>query len=524
MKNNIIRSTSVVGVCTGLSRVLGLFRMILMASLFGTSVYASAFFLAWTVPNMFRRLFGEGALSSAFVPVFTESIEKEGLQEANRLAGRVMSMLGSFLLVIVLLGLLLVSVYLQFVPTGEKVNAVLSLLRIMLPYLFFICMVALCMGMLNSRHHFFVPAATPVLLNVIWILVLLLVCPLFVDSKEKQIIVVAWGVLGAGIIQLLAQIPVLLKFGVKPRLDFEWRDKRIKEILILMGPAALGMGVLQINMFIGKALALAVDEWATAAIQYAELIVYLPLGLFATAMGTVLLPTLSSLVARKEKKEMLSTVNFGLRSILFVMIPASVGLVVLASSIVSLVYERGQFDLLSSIYTTRALCFFAPGLAVFGLNKVFVPAFYAHKDTKTPVVVGVWASLLNLVLMVVFILFWPVGYKHAGIAFASVVSHAFNCMVLAFLLHKKIGSPGWGTVVSTMFRVLIISCIMGLVCYFVNIWLYDLAGSIGLSLLLVRLCSVGGSIVVGFVLYSVLSVVFCREEVKGLLSSLRKSK
>lgn len=511
----IIRSTAVVGICTALSRLLGLVRMVLIARFFGTSLFVSAFFVAFRIPNMFRRLFGEGALAASFVPVFTESIEKDGMEEANQLAGKVITMLTTVLLLILAASFILTNAWYRFFPIDAKTAAVLPLSRIMMPYMVFICLVGLCMGMLNSRHHYFVPAATPVLLNIIWIGILLVVCPMIPGDTEKQVTVMAWGVLGAGLIQLLVQLPAMLKCGIVPKLSFFWRDEKVMKVLMLMGPGVLGMGVFQINLAIGTFLAYSLADWSVAALQYAELIIYLPLGLFATALGTVLLPTFSQQMAQNRGKDMLKTLNMGTRCLMFVTIPAAVGLGVLAEPLIECVFQYGSFDRASTVYTARALWFHAPGLVVYSLYKVFVPVFYSCKDTKTPAVVGIMAVLLNLVLTLIFIATWPDGYEHAGIVFASALSFVFNCTVLGILINKKIGNPGWIAILNSVSKSLGLSLVMGVSVYFIHARLYDFLGR-RMGVLAGRSASLLIAVLAGIAIYACMALLSSSRELKEL--------
>ncbi|OVE76773.1 murein biosynthesis integral membrane protein MurJ [bacterium E08(2017)] len=508
---SVLKSASLVSACTGASRLLGFLRMWLMARVFGTSLVASAFFVAFSIPNLFRRLFGEGALSAAFVPVFTESIEKDGIEEANRLAGKVATMLAAAMLCIIFAGLIFVTVWMERFELGPKAATVLPLLRIMLPYMFFICMVALCMGILNSRKHFFVPAATPVLLNVIWIAMLLFVCPRFADDSIKQITALAWGIMAAGVVQLLIQVPVMLKHGIRLKIDFAWQDEKVKRVLLLMGPAALGMGALQLNTALGRVLAIIVDPQAPAALIYADLIVYLPLGLFGTAWSTVLLPAFSSHSAREEKDKMLATLSLGMRSIMFVLLPASVGLTVLSTTLIKGVFQGGMFNVESTVFTSRALAAFAPGLLFFGMYKILVAVFYSLKDTKSPVVVALLQVALNIVLMVAFIVLLPDGYKHAGIAFASVLSFGLSCVHLCLLIHKKVGNPGWRDVLISGTRSLTAALVMGVTVFLLDRWLSGMSAFSGLARLF-------ACVIAGILTYFLLALVLCRRE----LSQLRK--
>jgi len=325
----------------------------------------------------------------------------------------------------------------------EKVAIILPLLRIMLPYMIFICLAALSMAILNSFRHFAVPAATPCLLNIIWIFTILTVFPYLSNDQHIQIRAVSWAVLLAGLVQLSAQIPVLMKYGYRFHFSWAWNDRRVGTVLKLMGPAALGLAITQFNVLIDRLLATWVGPWAPASLFFSERLIYFPLGIFATALGTVLLPTFSSHAADKDTFGMRETLNHSLRNLMFVMVPAAVGLFVLAFPIIRMIFQWKTFDVQSTWYTAIALQCYAPGLIVFSLAKVFVPAFYGQQDTLTPVKVGIATVALNIILNLIFIVTLPLNWKHAGLAGATVIAEAFYAVVLAVLLHRRIGSPGW---------------------------------------------------------------------------------
>ena len=513
--SRLFRSSAVVSACTGLSRILGLLREVGMAYFFGTSLAKSAFDVAFVIPNLFRRLFGEGALSAAFVPVFAEEMRREGKERANALAGRVSVLLGSVLVMLVLGGVLLATAWLATGRGGPRVTAMLPLLRIMLPYLFFICLAALAMGILNTYGHFLVPACTPILLNVIWIGSLFVLCPRFGDTTGERIYGVAWGILVAGLLQLAVQIPLLRRYRLKPVLSWQWRDPDVHRILLLMGPAAVGMGVFQINFLIDRLLAYMVADWGTAALTYAERLIHLPLGLFATALATVLLPTLSHQAATGTES-IRETQETAMRSLMLIVIPSAVGLFVLARPIVSVffVWKGGEFDAASMEYTARAVRFYAPGLVVFSAYKVLVPAFYALKDTRTPVRIGLRAVMLNLVLNIAFVLSWPAGYKHAGLAFATVLSSGMNCVLLARHLDRRIGGVDWMRILGTVGRASCAGIVMGVAAVAAGPRIHALALQTGGSAKLIEVISVLASITVGIGLYAVLVALLCRPELR----------
>jgi len=462
----VIRSAMMVGAFTSLSRVLGMVRDLLTAGMFGTSLSMSAFVVAFRIPNLFRRLFGEGALSSAFVPVFMEARKKDGETSAWQLASRVLSLAGIALIVLTAAGMLLAGYLMADVQDGTQRAIILPLTRIMLPYMFFICLAALSASILNSYHHFTIPALSPSMMNVVWILSVLLICPLMGDTLEEKIFGLAWGVLLSGVIQLGMQIPVLKKFGFHFRFSLVWNDPRVWKVFLLMGPATIGLAVTQINVMVNSLMAAWIGPWAPAALFYSERLLYLPQGILATAMSTVLLPVFAGHTAEKRSAELLVTMNHTLRMLMFVMIPASIGLFVLSRPIVQMLFEWGQFDAQSTDLTSIALQCYAPGLLVFSMSKVFVPAFYAHQDTRTPVAVGIACVLLNLGLNILFIMTLPTHLKHAGLAASTVVAEAFNGLVLAWFVHRKMGSPGWTRMIRSAMKALFAALLMGAFIYF----------------------------------------------------------
>ena len=258
------------------------------------------------------------------------------------------------------------------------------------------------------------------------------------------------------------QVPALVKLGFRPGFTWDTSDPRVRRVFALMGPTALGQSVTQVNVMVNTLLARWAAPWAPASLFYAERLIYLPQGLLATAMSTVLLPVFSGHAARGEHAEMRNTLNHSLRTLLFVMIPASIGLLVLAEPIVQMLFGRGRFDAAAVAHTAIALQFYAPGLMVFCLAKVFVPAFYALQDMRTPFRIGLRAVALNFVLNVVFVTTWPYDYKHAGLALATVLSEGMNGLTLAVLLHRRLGSPGWTTVFTAAARALGCSLVMAL--------------------------------------------------------------
>ncbi len=520
----VVRSAMLVGSFTSLSRVLGMVRDLLTAGMFGTSPAMSAFVVAFRIPNLFRRLFGEGALASAFVPVFMEARRREGEAPAWQLASRVLTLAGLGLLVITAAGMLIAGGLMNSAPDGSQRELILPLTRIMLPYTAFICLAALTAATLNAHHHFATPALSPSLMNIIWMLSVLFLCPLLGDTTEERIYGLAWGVLFSGLVQLGIQLPVLRRIGFRYRFSLCWNDPRVWKVFLLMGPATLGLAVTQINVMVNSLLAAWIGPWAPAALFYSERLLYLPQGILATAMSTVLLPVFAGHAEARRKDELLGTMNHSLRLLMFVMIPAAIGLFVLARPVIQMLFEWGRFDAASTDLTTIALQCYAPGLLVFSLAKVFVPAFYAHQDTRTPVKIGLACVGLNLGLNIFFIITLPLHLKHAGLAASTVIAEAFNGIALAVMVHRRIGSPDWARLLRSAARSLIAALTMGLAIWLMLPYFSRFAAGLPIGEKPAQIIAVFAAILLGMVLYLVAATLLRCPESGEALSAIRRRK
>lgn len=522
-KSGVIRSAFKVGSFTLLSRFLGLIRDTLTASLFGTSAAMSDFVVAFRIPNLFRALFGEGALASAFVPVFMDTRKKEGDAVAWQVARRVLTVVGGTLLALVALGVFIATALLHFAPgLVEHAPTVLPLARIMFPYMFFICLAALSQAVLNAYHRFSLPAFTPSLLNITWILFVLFVCPRLGETDDQRIFGVAWGVFFAGMVQLLAQVPLMIKLGYQPGLEWNTRDARVRRVFSLMGPTALGQSVTQVNVMINGLLARWAAPWAPASLFYAERLLYFPQGILATALSTVLLPVLSGQAAQGDRAQMRDTLNHGLRTLIFVMAPASLGLLALAEPITQMIFGWGAFKQASVAHTAVALQFYAPGLLVFCLAKVFVPAFYALHNTRTPFRIGLMAVGLNFCMNWLFVLTWPYDLKHAGLALATVISEAFNGLTLGWCLHRVLGSLGWASVLRSAGRALAGAALMAVAAYYLQLWSVTWLILHDAPIKFSQIISVLGSIAVGAAIYFGYSLLTRAPEIGFVKDALRR--
>lgn len=545
-KSRVIRSAFKVGSFTLLSRFLGLIRETLTAFAFGTSGAMSDFVVAFRIPNMFRALFGEGALSSAFIPVFMDTRKKQGEAEAWLVARKVITLLGAVLLVAVALGVLVCVLLHRFMPSIDA-NApmVLPLLRIMLPYMLFICLTALSQGILNSFHKFSLAAFTPTLLNITWICFVLFVCPLLGASLSERIVGVALGVFFAGIVQLAAQVPAMIKLGYRPGICWDTKDERVIRFLKLMGPTALGQSVSQVNMLVNGIIARWATPWAPASLYFAERLLYFPQGILATAMSTVLLPVFSGHVADGDHAKVRDTLNHALRTLLFVMAPASLGLFALAEPITQMLLRGGEFRGDSVAHTALVVQCYAPGLLVFGLAKVFVPTFYAMHNTRTPYRIGLVSVGLNFGLNVLFTMVFPRDLKAASLAAAAVVSEAFNGITLGYGLHKTIGSPGWKTILQSAARSFACAAVMAVIVWLTHRGIVSLMTKTGfiygvqnviaatspnfiqrhavaISRKLAELLSVFGAIGLGAIAYFAIALVTRSPELESVKEALRR--
>jgi putative peptidoglycan lipid II flippase len=518
----VIRSAGVVGSFTLLSRGLGMVRDIIIAYHFGTSLLASAFFVAFTIPNLFRRLFGEGALSAAFIPVLIETRTKDGDKAAWNLAAKVVTMAGAVLSAIAILGVLLFSVGLHIPGVSDKWLTTFALSRVMFPYVLFICIAALSMAVLNSYKHFSTSAFAPCLLNLILIVAMLGIFPLIGDEPFGHANVLAWAVLLAGVAQVAIQLPALKRFGCEFKFSSRRNDPRVRQMLMLMGPAALGMAVTQLNVLVDRMLALWIGDWAPAALFYSERMIYFPLGVIATALGTVLLPTFSTHAAEKNDGAMQETITHALRHLIYIMIPAALGLLALAPFILETIFEwGGSFGDNSTLLSARALRFYAPGLIVFSAAKVFVPAFYAMQDTRTPVRIGIYIVLLNLALNITFILTLPLYWKHAGMAFSTVIAEAIGMTVLGIILTRRIKNLQWIAIGKSFARCLLCALLMAIAAWFVAQCSLPMLENL-LPSKIAQIISVALAVGTGTIIYFSLTLLLRSPELNEIRSAIRK--
>jgi putative peptidoglycan lipid II flippase len=512
--HHISRRAGIIGFFTLISRVLGLLRDMALAYAFGATLVADAFYVAFRIPNLLRRLVAEGSLTVAFVPIYTEYLKKSRKQ-AYEVLSIVFTCLSILLAVIVILGILFAPWIVKLIAYGfetdpSKFDLTVYLTRIMFPYIFLISLVALAMGALNSLKRFAAPAASPILLNLAIIFGALFLKNFFYEPTAG----VAIGVLIGGIAQLCLQMPYLKKEGMLPRFNFNWRHPALKNLGLMMLPSAYGAAIYQINVLVITLLASFLPHGSVSYLWYADRVSEFPLGIFAIAVATATLPTLSDNIADKDTAAFKNTANFGLRMAFLIDIPAAAGLFILSVPIVHILFERGEFTPHAAAATAGALQMFALGIPFVSGVRNLVPAFFALRSPKTPVAVATLALVSNAVLAL--ILMKPL--LHVGLALAMACSAIINFTILLYLFRRKIGTIGGKKLLFSVLRTLAATAGMA-IFIFSAIHFGDLFEARGIYHQAIVL---SGIIAVSVILYMVLIKLISPDEYESLISMIRK--
>jgi putative peptidoglycan lipid II flippase len=512
--HKIAKAATIIGTGTFLSRILGFLRDMVIAHFFGAGMAADAFFVAFRIPNLWRRLVGEGSLTISFIPVYSEYLTQRSEEESREVTHIAFTLVGVILLILTVLGILFSPILIRIIAPGfiripEKFQLTVTLNQIIFPYLFFMGLVALCMGILNSLRHFFAPAFAPIFLNISIIASVFL----FYHTFQKPVMALAVGVLAGGVIQLLFQIPFLLKKGISFRFNFNYRHPAIKKIGFLMIPGLIGTAVYQFNVFIDTIFASFLPGGSVSYLYFADRLMEFPLGIFAIALGMAALPSLSELASKGRTEELRKTVSFTFRLVSFISIPAMVGLIALKTPIINLLFQRGLFDYSATVMTAKALFFYSVGLwAIAGVRTV-VPAFYSLQDTWTPLKIALICLGANVLFNAIFI----IPLKHAGLALATSLSSTLNLILLFRKLGPKLGKIDIRKNIQSLLRIFLCSLPMGFAAYFIcsfGNW-SNTGNEIEKVLLL------GTGMVVGLGVYLACSYWMKNEEMRFLLKMLR---
>ncbi len=463
MSRHLFKSTVIVSSMTLISRILGFVRDMLIARIFGVDVATDAFFVAFKIPNFFRRLFAEGAFAHAFIPVLADYKEQGSKADLKVFVDKTAGTLAGILMLLTLIGVVVAPVLILllapgFAWQGSQYELAVLLLKITFPYLFFISLVAFAGAILNAHDKFAIPALTPVFLNISMIVAAIWFAPLM----EQPIVALAWGVFAAGIIQVCFQIPSLMRLGLLPRFRWGYNDPGVKKTISLMLPAIFSVSVTQINLLLDTLVASFLTVGSVSWLYYSDRLVEFPLGMLGLALGTVILPKLAKDYAMEDKKVFSYSLDWGLRLALLIGMPATIGLILLAEPMLSTLFQYKEFSWNDVHYAGLSLRAYAVGLLGYLLIKVLVPGFTARKDMKTPVRYGVYAMLVSLGLDVVLV--FPLA--HAGLALATSLGAFFNAALLLYqLLKKNIYRPVKGWWVFSL-RILLASATMSMVLYY----------------------------------------------------------
>lgn len=467
-KKQILKSASIITLLTIASRIFGYVRDQRIALLLGTSLAADSFLLAFRIPNLLRRLVGEGSMTASFIPVFTTYLTDKSKEEVWDFANRLFWTLATVVAALAILGMIfspaVIRAFTFFGEDPKHWGQAIELNRIIFPYIFFIALAALAMAILNCLHVFGLPAATPILLNVsIIVFSVGLVWRQFRDPA----VALAVGVVVGGALQFLAQVPELVRQGMHFKFGFSFSHPGIRSVGRLMVPGFFGIGIAHVNFFVDSIFATApkMPEGSLFSLYLADRVMELVLGGYAIAVATAILPMMSKQAAAHDFDNLKKTFAFALRIVSYITIPATVGLVILREPIIRVLFEHGEFRADSTVLTARALLYYALGLPAFAAVKLIVPAFYSTQDTRTPVRVAMYALGMNALLNTIFLKSFFQTFVNGGPAFATVLSAYFNFFMLFVIFRQRFGRLGTFQILASLFKISVCSAAMGVLCF-----------------------------------------------------------
>jgi len=467
-KKHILKSASIISLVTIVSRILGYVREQRIALLLGTTAAADAYNLAYRIPNLFRRLVAEGSMTASFIPVFTTYMREKTTEEVWEFANRLFWTLALVVAVITILGMVFSPAVVHLFAGKNIAEAqAIELNRIVFPYLFFVALAALAMGILNCFHVFGLPAATPVCLNLATILFTFVVVRSHFKDSATAIVV---GVLVGGVLQFLIQVPLLVQKGMKFNFGLSFSHPGIRNVARLMIPRLFGIGIGQINLFVDTRFATAtvMPIGSLAALTVADRVMELVLGGYAIAVATAILPMMSHQAAAKDYESLKKTLAFSVRIVAFITIPAALGLMILREPIIRVLFQHGQFVAESTRLTARALLYYAVGLPALATVKLVVPAFYSTGDTKTPVIVASISLGINILLNIIFLQFFFKRVQNGGPALATAIACFFDFFALFIIFRLRYGAMGTMEILRSFGKTSLCASIMGVGCWFGN--------------------------------------------------------
>lgn len=486
--SRLARSAGVAGAATMASRVLGVVREQVLAAYFGAGNAMDAFNVAFRIPNLVRDLFAEGAMSAAFVPTFTRRLTNDGRESAWRLGNHVVNALLLITALLVILGMVfarpLVTAFAgDYADVAGKLELTVFLTRIMLPFLTLVALAAAFMGMLNSLHRFFIPALSPAMFNVGTIICAVALVPVMPLWGLPAITAVAIGTVVGGLLQAGTQWPVLRREGFRYRPELDFRDEGLHRVLVLMGPGTIGLAATQVNVFVNTVLATGAGTGAVSWLNYAFRLMYLPIGLFGVSIATATVPTVSRHAAQHDRAGIRRTIADALSLMLMLNVPATVGLIVLSTPIIKLIFERRAFTAADTAATAAALQFYAIGLIGYSVVRIASPTFYALNESRTPVKISVASVLINAGLNVALVR--VMGYR--GLALGTSIAALVNAALLMFILRRRLGGVEGRRVATAFVKITIASALMGAAAVAVDTYAGYIVRGTGLLPQVVRL-------------------------------------
>lgn len=510
----LTRAAWSMSVVTSISRVLGFVRMMVIARIFGAGMIADAFFVAFRISNILRELLAEGSMSAAFIPVFTEYLHTRSKEAARELASNVFYILLCILMAVTALGVIFSPAVVSaiahgYVPYPEKFALIVTLTKIMFPYIIFVGLSAVTMGVLNSMGSFTAPAFAPVMLNLAMIGSALYLSP----RMQTPIAGLAIGVVFGGALQLLIQLPSLKKKGMGFRFMLRPRDPGVKKVGRLTIPVIGSQAVTQINIFVSSLIATYLPQGSVSYLFYGMNLYQFPHGIFGISIATAVLPSMSRQSAVKDYKALKETLSFGLRYIFFIMLPSMVGLIVLRVPITSLLFQRGRFSYADTLGTAYALLFYALGLWAYSGVRIINAAFYSLQDTRTPVIGAFISVSANVALSL--LLMGPL--THGGLALATAAASALNMSFLLFIFRKRMGRIGAKKILYSVMKTALACAALGVVCHYLavsDVW--TLAGH---TFQKARIVAV--SIAAGLGAYLVVQYMLKSEELAFIIDTFR---
>jgi putative peptidoglycan lipid II flippase len=516
----LAHSAGLTGAATLTSRVLGLVRDQVLAALFGAGNAMDAFIVAFRVPNLVRDLFAEGAMSAAFVPTFTRHLTRHGREDAWRLANNVLNALLLATAVLVALGVVfaapLVRFYAaDFATVPGKLELTIVLTRVMLPFLTLVALAAAAMGMLNSLHHYFIPALAPAMFNIASIVCALTLVPAMPALGLPPILAIAIGAIIGGVGQVAVQWPSLRREGYRYRPVFDLGDPGLRQVLLLMGPGTIGLAATQVNIFVNTLLATSQGTGAVSWLTYAFRLMYLPIGLFGVSLGTAVLPAVSRHAADNDLAGARSTVSRGLALMLLLNIPAAAGLIVLAQPIVEVLFERGQFLPADTTATAAALRFYAVGLVGYSAVRIASPAFYALGQSRVPVIISASTIALNIAVSIALVRI--MGF--VGLALGTSIAAMANGALLLWLLAKRLDGLDGRELARSFLRISAATAIMIAITIGVELGLLLTLPGDGFTARAIRLAA---AIAAGLAALAAAAKLFRIREFDEMVGSLRK--